>query len=35
MPENAVTHFETGDGCPDLDDLAREIMAEDGYLIQE
>ena len=29
MPENTVAHSETSDTCPDLDDLAREIRAED------
>jgi hypothetical protein len=32
MTENTITYFETRDGFPDLNDLAREIRTEDAWV---
>lgn len=34
MPENTVTHGETSDTRPNLDDVAREIFAEDEWVLE-
>jgi hypothetical protein len=34
MPKDAVALAETRDGAADLDDLARDVLAENGWIVQ-